>query len=133
MRLLGRPVIYNMVNEKLGLWKERKLGNLEFSRSYVKPWCLMFCNSIVSFKIILCCDLQFSCGACSPEPFGSNSGSSLLKLAQDLPAKSTTEICFLQICKVHNYTWKLHFKLINLWVTILNCIPYQPCREPHQN
>jgi hypothetical protein len=114
-------VIYCDDNTKFGFWKQ--WGNCGICNSLgydVKCWYLIIWNYTVSFKIIICCFLQFSCGACSPEPFGSNSGSSLLKLAQDFPAKSTTETCFLHICKVYNSTWKLQITLSSLWVTILN-------------
>ena len=65
------------------------------------------------------CDLQFSCGACSPDPFGSNSGSNLLKLAQALAAKSVTDIRFLQIWKLHGDNWKLLFILSDFQMPIV--------------
>lgn len=79
----------------------------------------MFSSPTLPFKIIRFCDLQFSCGACSPDPFGSNSGSNLLKLAQALVAKSATDIRFLQIWKLHADNWKLLLILSDLQVSIV--------------
>jgi len=79
----------------------------------------MFSSPTVPFKIIRFCGLQFSCGACSPDPFGSSSGSNLLKLAQALAAKSVTDTRFLQIWKLHVDNWKLLFILSDFQMSII--------------
>lgn len=97
--------------------RKQRLWN---SHSQSKTGTGMFSSPTLPFKIIRFCDLQFSCGACSPDPFGSNSGSNLLKLAQALVAKSATDIRFLQIWKLHADNWKLLFILSDLQVSIFS-------------
>lgn len=118
---------------KSGMWKEWENWRIWNCCRQNKYGTWMFSSPIFSFKIIRFCDLQLSCGACNPEPFGSNSGSNLLKLAQALAAKSATDIRFLQIWKLHTDTWKLLFILTDLQVSVPNCIPYQSYRAPHRN